>query len=207
MRLLRFTPEHRVDLPTPEVRSCVSIEEALAARRSVRRFGTGALTIVEIGQLLWAAQGRVGLCGHRTAPSAGATYPLELYLVVGSVERLLAGLYVYSAHRHDLTLLHAGDLRQPVAAAALDQDWIATASAVLIVAADYGRTEAVYGSRGKRYVHLEAGHVAQNVYLQAVRLGLSTTEVGAFRDRAIKKTLELPAAHDVIVILPIGRIA
>lgn len=207
MSLLRVAPYHHVDLPAPEARSSVSIEEALTARRSVRRFGAGSLTIAEIGQLLWAAQGRIGLGGHRTAPSAGATYPLELYMAAGNVEDLLAGLYAYSVHHHDLALLRAGDLRQGIAAAAFHQDWIAMAAIVLIIAADYRRTEADYGSRGKRYVHIEAGHVGQNVYLQAVRLGLGTTEVGAFGDRAIKKALELPAAHDVVVLLPIGRLA
>ena len=192
MSLLRVALDHHVDLPAPEARSSVSIEEALAARRSVRRFGAGSLTIAEIGQLLWAAQGSIGLGGYRTAPSAGATYPLELYLAAGSVEDLLAGLYCYSVHEHDLALLRRGDLRQEVAAAAFHQDWIATAAIVLVIAADYRRTEADYGSRGKRYVHIEAGHVGQNVYLQAVRLGLGTTEVGAFGDRAIKKALGLP---------------
>jgi len=206
MSLLHIPAEHHVDLPAPEARSGVSIEEALAARCSVRRFGPGSLTVAEIGQLLWAAQGRIGLGGHRTAPSAGATYPLALYVAAGSVEDLLTGFYAYSVDQHDLVLLRAGDLRQEIAAAALDQEWIATAAAVLVIAADYGRTEATYGSRGKRYVHIEAGHAGQNVYLQAVRLGLGTTEVGAFSDRAVKRVLELPASHDVIVILPIGRL-
>jgi len=192
-----------VSLPDPEESGTLPVEEALAQRRSVRAYGDEAPTLQDIGQLLWAAQGITEPTqGFRTAPSAGATYPLEVYLCVGRAEGLDEGVYRYRPGDHSLTRHKETDVRQELAQAALGQAWIAEAPVVLVVAADYARTTAVYGDRGRRYVHIEVGHVAQNVYLQARALGLATVNVGAFDDTAAQELLEIE--HDVLAILPVG---
>jgi SagB-type dehydrogenase family enzyme len=195
-----------VQLPTPRHDGEVSLEHALRYRRSIREFTRGALTLAEVGQLLWAAQGVNHATGLRTAPSAGALYPLVSYLVTGEVISLARGVYRYAPNQHALAMIGEGDHRATLSTAALGQNWIADAAAVLVLAAVYRRTTGKYGARGERYVHIEIGHAAQNVYLQAVVLGLGTTEVGAFDDRAVKTALALADDHDLLAIMPIGRI-
>lgn len=193
-----------VKLPAPRHDGEVSLEHALRYRRSIREFAGGALTLAEVGQLLWAAQGISHPIG-RTAPSAGALYPLVVHLVAGQVSSLEPGVYRYAPD--DATLMKAGDgdRRADLANAALGQAWIADAPAALVLAAVYRRTVGRYGPRGERYVHIEIGHATQNVYLQAGALGLGTTEVGAFDDRAVKSALGLAADNDPLAIMPIGR--
>ncbi|MEE9139802.1 MAG: SagB/ThcOx family dehydrogenase [Alphaproteobacteria bacterium] len=194
-----------VALPEPRQAGPLSVEAALSSRRSVRDFAKGPLTLAEVSQLLWAAQGITDPEGYRAAPSAGALYPLEVYLVAGEVAALEAGIYKYDPLRHRLTLMQLGDRRAELAAAALDQDWMADGAAVLVIAAVPERTERKYGDRANRYVPMEAGHAAENVYLQAAALGLGTTVVGAFRDAQVKAVVGMARDERPLCLLPVGR--
>jgi len=194
-----------LSLPLPRQDSDFSIEHALRERRSVREFGKSALTPEEVSQLLWAAQGITSRDGLRTAPSAGALYPLELYLVVGMVRGLDPGVYRYAPAGHKLMKIIAGDQRHKLASAAHVQDCVADAAAVLVFTAVERRTTRKYGSRGVRYVHIETGHASQNVFLQATALDLGTVVVGAFEDDAVGKVLQLPEGEVPLYLMPLGR--
>lgn len=193
-----------VRLPAPPAQSAMSLEEALAHRRSVREFAPAALTLSEISRLVWAAQG-VTEPEHRTAPSAGATYPLEVYLAVGNVETLSAGVYHYLPERHRLEVVSDGDFRLRLADAAVNQEWVSRAAMVVVIAAVFDRTAARYGKRAERYAHMEAGHAAQNLLLQATALGLGATPVGAFSDTEVSRLLHLPAGEMPLYLIPIGK--
>lgn len=156
--------------------------------------------------MLWSAQGITSPTGQRTVPSAGALYPLELHLLAAHVRDLPAGLYDYEPIRHVLRERDAGDHRADLAAAAHQQDCVRAASAVLVIAGVFQRTTEKYGERGVRYVHMEVGHVAQNVYLQAGLLNLGTVLVGAFDDRAVKRVLQLPREEEPLGLMPLGRL-
>jgi SagB-type dehydrogenase family enzyme len=194
-----------VALPEPSLEGEVPVERALGLRRSVRAFSPDPLPISAVSQVLWAAQGITDPTGLRTAPSAGALYPLEVYLVAGDVSGIRAGVYRYDPRRHRLLLVRDGDPRAGVAEAALDQDWVAKAPAIVVIAAVYERTARKYGKRAERYVHMEAGHAAQNVYLQAAALGLGTTMVGAFRDEDLSRVLGLTGHTKPVGLLPVGK--
>ena len=198
-------PEIEVELPEPRYDSGVSIEETLLKRRSVRDYTGEPLTLQEVSQLLWAAQGTTDPTGFRTAPSAGATYPLEIYVVVGDVENLTEGVYRYKSAEHKLMKVLDGDWRAELAAAALGQSSVKEGAMDIIVTAVYERTTQRYGDRGIRYVHMEAGHAAQNVYLQAVALGLGTVVIGAFHDDQVREILKLPQNEQPLYIIPVGR--
>jgi SagB-type dehydrogenase family enzyme len=191
-------------LPPPRPASPVSVEEALASRRSVRHFADAPLTLADAAQLVWAAQGITHAEGLRTAPSAGALYPLEIYLVAGTVAAAPAGVYRYLPAHHRLERTVAGDLRRALAAAAFHQNWIAEAPAMIVIAAVVRRTRLKYGERGERYVPIEAGHAAQNVCLQAVALGLGATLVGAFADAEVKRLLGL-TEEEPLLLVPVGK--
>lgn len=194
-----------LDLPKPRIDGSVSVESALAQRRSVREFDNTPLALAGLGQILWAAQGLTDARGYRTAPSAGALYPLEVYVAAGNVVDLPAGIYRYLPREHRLATVTAGDHRADLAAAAVSQHWVADAPAVLVIAAVYERTTGKYGQRGIRYAHMEVGHAAQNVYLQAVALDLGTTFVGAFSDDQVSQVLSLPEDEQPLGIMPVGR--
>ncbi len=194
-----------VPLPEPDREGQVSVEAVLCDRKSVREYSAEPLTIAELSQLLWAAQGVTQPRGRRTAPSAGATYPIELYVVAGAVQGLEPGLYKYRVGRHELAQRSGDDVRTPLAVAALGQDWIETAPAVIVIAGVIDRTAARYGQRAVRYVHMEVGAVAENLYLQAAALGLGTVFVGAFSDTRVKGVLKLPEDEDPFAIMPVGR--
>ena len=194
-----------VALPEPRLEGAVTVERAIALRRSVRAFASEALPLSAVSQLLWAAQGITGPAGLRAAPSAGALYPLEVYLVAGNVSGVQAGVYRYDPRRHRLVLESAGDARAGVAEAALGQDWVAKAPAIVVLAAVYERTARKYGERAERYVHMEVGHAAQNFYLQAGALGLGTTIVGAFRDEDLARALGLTGPSKPLGLLPVGK--
>jgi len=185
-------------LPEPRRVGEISLEEALARRRSVREFSDTPLTEAEIGQLLWAAQGVTDDGGHRTAPSAGALYPLELYVGTSS------GLFHYDPARHGLTLHARGDRRPAMQAAGLHQDALGDAPAIFVIAAAYERTEVKYGARAPRYVHMEAGHAGQNILLEAVALGLAAVPMGAFDDALLKEDLSLPDDQRPLYLIPVG---
>jgi len=193
-----------VNLPAPPTTGAMSLEEALARRRSVREFVPGALTLAEISRLLWAAQGVTG-AGRRTAPSAGATYPLEIYLVAGDVEGLTVGVYRYRPGLHRLEAVTDDDIRLTLSAAAWGQGWLRRAAAVVAIAAVFERTTARYGKRGERYVHIEAGHAAQNLLLQAAALGLGAAPVGAFSDTLVSRLLRLADGETPLYLIPVGR--
>lgn len=197
-------------LPEPSRKGAVSVEEALQSRRTWRGYADQALTRVQLAQLLWAAYGvtdrRHGI-EFKTAPSAGALYPLDVYAVVGEgrVQGLAAGCYHYRPGEHSLAEIRAGDLRQAVAQASFNQLWMAKAPVILIITGEYQRCAAKYGPRGTIYTHIEAGHVGQNVFLQAEALGLRAGIVGAFDNRRLAGLLGLPAAHEPLLAMPVGR--
>jgi SagB-type dehydrogenase family enzyme len=186
-------------LPAPRQQGDVSLEEAIASRRSVREFTAEPLSLEEISQLLWAAQGITDPRGLRTAPSAGALYPLELYVAVEE------GVYHYVPQSHSLSVVLQEDRRGDVWEAGLRQDALAEAPAIFVVAAVYERTEAKYGDRAERYVKLEAGHAAQNILLQAVALKLGAVPIGAFYDDQVQAALHLPADHEPLYLIPVGH--
>lgn len=181
------------------------IERLLAQRRSVRDFAATPLSLEELAHLLWAAQGVSSPEGLRTAPSAGALYPLEVHLVAGNVEGLECGSYHYRPHTGEIVRTAAGDLRQALAAAALGQGCVGEAAAVLVFSAVFERTTRKYGQRGIQYVHMEVGHAAQNVYLAAGSLGLGTVMVGAFDDQGVKRAVPLEGSEVPLALMPLGR--
>ena len=194
-----------IDLPSPIRAGVVSVEEALWARRSIRGYSEAPLTLGEVSQILFAAQGTTHAMGWRTAPSAGGTYPLELYVHVGRVEGVRPGSYRYRSIDHTLILLDAEDRRAAIADAAVGQHWIADGAVVLVFSAVFERTTRRYGYRGTQYVHMEAGHASQNVYLQAAALGLGTVAVGAFDDDRVHEICGLPQDEKPLYIMPVGR--
>jgi SagB-type dehydrogenase family enzyme len=198
------TSDH-IALPAPVVTGKHSIEALLQHRRSVREYPDATISLAEIGQLLWAAQGITHAGGYRTAPSAGALYPLELYVVAGHVAGLTKGIYHYHPKGHDLIKTGEGDLRAALAQATFGQSSVEQAAAVIVFSAVYARTEKKYGNRAMRYVHIEVGHAAENLFLQAESLGLATVVVGAFHDHEVTTVLHLPADHEPLLLMPIGR--
>lgn len=194
-----------ITLPKPSLDGTLSVEAALHMRKSVRSFSTGSLTIAEVSQLLWAAQGINRQNGRRTAPSAGALYPLEIYLVTGTVDDLPPGVYHYHPHEHALELVTDGDLRPALTQAAVRQSCVENGAIDLVLAGVYERTAMKYGSRASRYVHIEIGHAAQNICLQAVALDLGTVVVGAFDDERVQRILMMKNNEVPLCIMPVGR--
>ena len=193
-----------VSLPAALRDGKVSVEKALEQRRSVRSLAATPLTLAEIGQLCWAAQGVTDDRGHRTAPSAHATYPLELYVVAGSVSDLPPGLYHYLPATHSLALVAAGDRREDLVGKAVGQGWAGKAPAIFVVS---GAAEkmASMKDRGREFMWVEAGLAAQGFFLEATATGLGSTYVGGFEPAAAKSVLDLPAGEEVLAILPVGR--
>jgi len=194
-----------ISLPEPARSGETSLESLLQQRRSVREYQEAAIDLAAIGQLLWAAQGITDSRGFRTAPSAGALYPLELYVVAGNVDGLSPGVYHYHPEHHQLQQTEDGEQRHLLARAALGQPWVKAAAAVVVITAVFDRTTGKYGERGVRYVHMEVGHVAQNIFLQAGALGLATVVVGAFEDDAVARVLKLPTDVQPLMLLPVAR--
>ena len=192
-------PRDVVKLPAPRTTGGIPLDQALGARRSVRAFASTPLTWSEIGQLLWAAQGITHDEGKRTAPSAGATYPLELYVATAD------GLFRYQPNGHNVTRIMARDVRRDIRRAAGEQDAI-NAPAVFAFAAVPARTAARYGDRAMRYVQIEIGHAAQNLLLEAVALGLGAVPVGAFSDADLHRVLGLPADRVALYLVPVGHV-
>jgi SagB-type dehydrogenase family enzyme len=196
-----------IELPSPSYTGTITIEEALNKRRSIRDYSEKPFTISEISQVLWAAQGITEESyGLRTAPSAGALYPLEIYIAASNVKDLSMGLYKYKPQNHTLKKISEGDKSTTISNAALQQDAIENSAAIVIVTAVYERTAVKYGSRTERYVHIEVGAVGQNIYLQSLSLGLGTVMIGAFKDDALKKVLALPKNENPLAIMPLGKI-
>ncbi len=189
-----------VALPPPATKGSVSLEEALARRRSIREFAPTPLTRAELSQLLWAAQGLTGPGGHRTAPSAGALYPVELYVATPE------GLFLYVPEGHRIARRIDHDVRDALRDAALGQESVGEAPAVFVITAVPARTAPKYGpARTPRYLAMEAGHIAQNILLQATALGLGGVPAGAFDDERLGKALGLPAGQVALYLVPVGR--
>ncbi|MFO7626020.1 MAG: SagB/ThcOx family dehydrogenase [Candidatus Fermentibacteraceae bacterium] len=194
-------------LPSPETEGGMSLFTALAQRRSVRSYsGTDSLTLEQLSRLLWAAQGKTGTRGRRTAPSAGATYPLEVLCIIDRVSGAEPGLYRYDPVDHILapttfsvTRVSASD----IAGACYGQSWMGNAPAFIVIVVDYTRTTDHYGERGVRYVDMEAGHAGQNIYLMAAALNLATCAVGAFDEDALAELLGL-RGQTPVYIFPVG---
>ena len=182
----------------------MSLERCIGQRRSVRSFRDQALTKDELGQLLWAAQGVTGPEGERAVPSAGALYPLELYVIARNVTSLAAGVYRYLADHHELLLAVSGYRRETLIDAVLGQHWVTAAPACICIAAVFERTTVKYGDRGRGYVYLEAGHAAESVMLQAIALGLATTMVGAFSDDEVGRLVCLRPNEIPLCLVPVG---
>jgi SagB-type dehydrogenase family enzyme len=191
-------------LPAPRTDGTVAVEKALAERRSLRTPAPAPLTVAEIGQLCWAAQGVTDAKGHRTAPSARAKYPLELYVLVGNVEGLAPGRYHYLPATHALELRAPGDPRAAFEAKAIGQGWSDKAPAVFVIAGVAGRMASMK-ERGAPFMWVEAGLAAENFFLQATALGLGSTYVGGFDPAAARSGLELPAEEEVLAVLPVGH--
>jgi SagB-type dehydrogenase family enzyme len=193
-----------VKLPEPQLEGSVAFEHCVARRRSMREFRNQALTGDQLGQLLWAAQGITAADDKRSVPSAGALYPLELYAVCRNVSALTSGVYRYNPDRHELLLVARDHHLDKLVDSACGQEWIATAPAVICIAAAFGRTTVKYGNRGRGYVYMEAGHAAESMMLQAVALALATTMVGAFDDDKVRCLLHLAPNETPLCLLPVG---
>ncbi|MDW7773237.1 MAG: SagB/ThcOx family dehydrogenase [Desulfobulbaceae bacterium] len=194
-----------VHLPKPQLAGTNSLEQSLARRRSIRNFTGEPLSLAEISQLLWAAQGITSSEGCRTAPSAGALYPLAIHAAAGTVENLATGVYRYIPEKHELALTIKKDLRHELTHAALGQQSIQNSAVSLVITAVYEKTTWKYGERGIRYVHMDAGHAAQNICLQASALKLGTVPIGAFDDSEVGRILQLQKNEIPLYILPVGR--
>lgn len=201
-----------VYLPMPRLAGEVSLEEALASRRSIREYTGEPLALWEVSQVLWAAYGvNEVVHGFKTTPSAGATYPLEVYAVVAprgvytGSGYLEPGSYKYDPHSHTLRLARRGDLVGELYRAALEQEWVRDAPVNLVFTAVYERTTGRYGERGVRYVHIEVGHAGQNVYLQAAALGLATVAIGAFHDDRVREIIGAPPEEHPLYIMPLAK--
>lgn len=188
------------------------VGRAIADRRSRREFGPDPLSAGELGQLLWAAQGITERhptdVDFRAAPSAGATYPLEVFVVIGEpgVTGFEAGIFQYDPQAHGVDQLEEGSYLSELATIAIDQDWVEAAALAIVITGIDERTTQRYGSRGRRrYVPMEAGHVGENIYLQCESLGLSTVAIGAFRDSALRDLLDVPDSHRPLYIYPVGK--
>lgn len=195
-----------LDLPEPRLSGDVPLELALHERRSVREYSGESLTLEEVGQLLWSAQGVTAGWGGRTAPSAGALYPLELYLVAGKVDGLASGVYLYQPLEHQLVMVMSGDIREELSVISLRQDSVRDGAAVFVFSGVYERTRSRYGDRGERYVHMEAGHAAQNLCLQATALRLGSVVVGAFNDDELADLFAMQPDEAPLYVVPVGRV-
>ena len=198
--------KEKITLPEPRYKSQVSVEEAILNRRSVRRYSDEPLKLEEVSQLLWSAQGITDESKNlRAAPSAGALYPLETYIVAGKVFSLKEGVYRYDPSSHEIIRTKDGDLRNSLSLAALGQSCVNKAAVSIVFAAVYDRITGKYGDRGIGYTYMEAGHAAQNVYLQAEALGLGTVVVGAFMDEKVKEVVGMKEEETPLYILPVGK--
>ncbi len=185
-------------------RAGMPVEAAIRARRSVRTYTGGPVSLPQISQILFAAQGITGkMHGQplRSAPSAGALYPFEIYVMAHNVAGLERGIYHYAVREHQLEVVAGGDFRKQITRAALQQDMLGEADATLVLSAIFNRSRHKYGERGYRYVYMEAGHISQNIHLQAVSLGLGSVGVGAFLDAEVNELIGVDGSSEAAVYL------
>ena len=196
-------PGDVIKLPEPRLKGDMSLEETISKRRSIRSFGSKAMSLDQLSQLLWAAQGITDKQhGFRSAPSAGATYPMELYVFVKNVKGIPAGLYRYVVEKHALQQVEKGDFSGVLSECALGQYSVKSAAINFLISAVFERTTQRYGKRGIMYVHMEAGHIAQNLHLQAVALGLGSAPVGAFHPDKVEEEFDITG--EPLYIIPVG---
>ena len=198
----------KIQLPSPFLTGGLPLTEAISQRRSIRSFSPSPIQLFQLSQILYAAQGTTRSSGRlRAVPSAGATYPLEIYAVLGEdeVEEMERGVYHYEIEDHALMLHIPEDIRSDLAGAAMGQDYIAVAPVSLVICAVYDKTFIRYNVRGERYVFIEVGHAGQNIYLQATAFGLGTVAVGAFRDESVRTLLQLRSNIKPLYIMPVGK--
>ncbi len=206
MLFKKAAAQEKVELPEFTVEGTASLEQALSKRKSTRSYADKPLKLQEAAQLLWAAQGiNRDRQGFRTAPSAGALFPLEVFLVAGDVEGLDSGVYRYLPKEHKLNKEKSGDMQGDLHRSALGQSPVRDAPAVVVIAGIYERTTGRYGDRGRQYVHMEVGHAGQNIHLQAEALGLGTVVIGAFDDAGVQSTLGLKDNEIPFYLMPVGR--
>ncbi|HUU41025.1 MAG TPA: SagB/ThcOx family dehydrogenase [Desulfatiglandales bacterium] len=195
-------------LTEPILDGKVSLERAIHRRRTTRSFSNNIISFEQLSQLLWAAQGITGARGFkRTAPSAGALYPMDIYGAVGEgcIEKLASGVYHYEPAHHSISLVKGGDIRRDIAIASARQMWISDAPLTLIITAEYSRIMVKYGKRGVRYAMIEAGHIGQNIFLQSQAIGLEAGIVGAFEDNKVIQVMGIKKPHEPLLIMPIGH--
>ncbi|MBU4534578.1 MAG: SagB/ThcOx family dehydrogenase [Euryarchaeota archaeon] len=197
------------NLPEPVLEGNISLEETINNRRSVRNFKRESLSLNEVSQILWAAQGITDVENNlRAAPSAGATYPLELYILVGEngVDGLEAGLYHYIPESHSLEKMVEGDLRQKLYQSCNNQESVRNAPASIIITAFVQRTQDRYldPDISAKYVHMEAGHAGQNIFLQSTALGLGTVSVGAINQALMRDLLKSGQDEEALYVFPVG---
>ncbi|MCF7804703.1 MAG: SagB/ThcOx family dehydrogenase [Candidatus Marinimicrobia bacterium] len=198
--------QNLVELPAPDTTGTVTLEQSLQHRESVRDYSKDALTLTQLSQLLWAAQGVTRPAeGKRTAPSAGAQYPLEIYVAVGNVKDIAAGVYQYIPDSHSLKLHLKADTREGLSGATMGQSWIAGVPVVISLSGVYERITDRYSSRGELYTHIEVGAVAENIYLQATAQNLGTVFMGAVDYATIREVLELEAEVQPFGLMPVGH--
>jgi SagB-type dehydrogenase family enzyme len=194
-----------IQLPEPRYDSEISLEESLLNRRSTRSYSDEPVTLQEVSQLLWAAQGITDASGLRTAPSAVALYPLNIYIVVGNVPEIVRGVYIYVPEDHSIKRLLNGDIRGALADAAMGQASVRQGAVSFVVTVDYGKMTAQFADKGERFGTLEAGHAAQNLCLQSTALGLGLVTAGAIYDDQVANVLDLPDNFTPLYVIPVGR--
>jgi len=193
----------KIQLPKPDYKG-VSVEEAIKQRRSIRNYSKKPLTKTQLSQLLFSAQGvtnKIYDKALRTAPSAGALYPFEVYVVVNNVEEVPQGIYHYSVLDHALELVKAGDFRDKITDAGLKQEMLGEAGVTFILSSIFDRVRTKYGERGYRYAYMEAGHISQNLYLQSVSLGLGSVCAGAFLDEKVNQLIDVDGEKEAVIYL------
>jgi SagB-type dehydrogenase family enzyme len=194
-----------IKLPNARTDGGMSVEKALKERRSIRSFQDKGINLEDVSQLLWAAQGITDDKGHRTAPSAMATYPLEIYLLAGNVIGLPAGIYHYSPQDHDLTIIAEGNKIDDLFNISGDQeDWRKKAPAIFIITGGFGRMKEISGQDLSSFVYIEAGTAAENLLLEVVSLGLASTYTASFDANKIQELLGLSSGEEPIGVLPVG---
>jgi SagB-type dehydrogenase family enzyme len=196
-----------MQLPDPQLKGDVSLEHTIFMRRTIRSFDGRALSLGQVSQLLWSAQGITEKGGFkRAAPSGGALYPMDIYAVVGAgcIEGMDPGVYHYNPEGHSISLGREEDARGDVARASLRQSWMAQAPLSLVITAEYSRITGKYGQRGMRYAMIEAGHIGQNIFLQAQAMGLAAGIVGAFDDEMLIRVMGIKETHEPLLVMPVG---
>ncbi len=194
-----------IKLPEPRHDSEISLEESLLNRRSIRSYSDEPVTLQEVSQLLWAAQGITDDTGHRTAPSAVAIYPLSIFVVAGNVPEIMTGVYIYIPEEHSIERIIDGDIRNELADAAMGQASVRQGATSFVITVDYGKMITRFGDKGERFGTLEAGHAAQNLCLQATALDLGLVTAGAIYDDRVANVLDLPQNLTPLYVIPVGR--